>query len=341
MRDKFKLGLLHLFFWLIFVILFTVAFDNILPFDISLLRAVANVCLMAILFYLNFWLVDRCLERQSYFTYLLLVLVCLASFSLLRAVVNSFFPEIRIQGRTFNLSKAFWITSVAINLSVMMMSTIYQILKRRFENERRNLAIINRQKEAQLQFLKGQINPHFLFNTLNNIYSLAVMRSEKTPKMVLQLSKLLRYVIYESKEERVPLDKEVEQLKRFIDLYRLRSEREPEIRFRYDKKLNGKMIEPMVLIPLVENCFKHSDMAENPKGYLHIDLKLEGQRLIFRTMNTKNPYDNQKDAIGGVGLENILQRLELKYPGQYTLVTKDRLDEFEVLFTLNLIHGNH
>ena len=341
MPGKVLLALLHFIFWAVFTLLLTMAFDNVLALGISFLRALVNVALMAALFYLNLFFTDRYLERGRYAGFLTWALGGLVLFSALRVELNQLFPEIHLEGSTYSLVGTFWITSLATNLSVLLMSTFYQVLKNRYENERRNLAIINRQREAQLQFLKAQINPHFLFNTLNNIYSLAVMRSEKTAEMVLQLSNLLRYVIYESRDEAVPLQREVEQIERFIELYRLRCEHPPDIRFRRPAALDGHLIEPMVLIPLVENCFKHSDLEDNPKGFVHLELALEGDRMTFHTLNTKNPHDWQKDVHGGVGLENILRRLELKHPGAYALETRDLGNRFEVRLTLNLSHETH
>jgi len=341
MPGKVLLALLHFIFWGIFVLLLTMAFDNILPLGISFVRALANVALMAVLFYLNLSFVDRYLERGRYGGYLVWALGSLVLFSALRVGLNELFPEIHLEGRTYSLTATFWITSLATNLSVLLMSTFYQVLKNRYENERRNLAIINRQREAQLQFLKAQINPHFLFNTLNNIYSLAVMRSEKTAEMVLQLSNLLRYVIYESQDDAVPLQREVEQIERFIELYRLRCEHPPDITFQYPADLNGLLIEPMVLLPLVENCFKHADLEENPEAFVRLELELQGERMVFHTLNTQNPGNRQKDARGGVGLENIRRRLELKHPGAYTLETHDRGPHFEVRLSLILSHGTH
>jgi LytS/YehU family sensor histidine kinase len=178
------------------------------------------------------------------------------------------------------------------------------------------------------------MNPHFLFNTLNNIYSLALVRSEKTAPLVLRLSDLLRYVIYDAQQEKVALAKEVAMLEEYIELNELQYEMPKDITFNYQLPRNGCLIEPLLLIPLAENCFKHSDLAENEKGFVHLELLVSEDRIIFNADNSFNPLQHQKDEQGGVGLENIRRRLALQYPDRHELKIEKTSNRFHIQLEL-------
>ena len=226
--------------------------------------------------------------------------------------------------------------SIISNFGIILISTIYQLLIHRSREEKKALVTANEQQEAQLQFLRSQINPHFLFNTLNNIYSLAVTGDKKTAPMVLQLSELLRYVVYDGQAAKVELQKEVKQIERFITLFQMRQENPVNIQFSTAEVPAALKIEPMILIPLVENCFKHCDFDSNPEANTQIDLKVEASELHFRTYNTRDDLDLQKDATGGVGLQNIKKRLALKYPGTHRLEIAQSPKSFEVNLFIKL-----
>ncbi|MEO1438294.1 MAG: sensor histidine kinase, partial [Bacteroidota bacterium] len=215
----------------------------------------------------------------------------------------------------------------------MMISFTFRLLENRIENEKRIQQQINQQQGAQLLYLKSQINPHFLFNALNNIYSLSVMKSDLTPKMILQLSNLLRYSIYEGQKDKVALADEVEQINKYLEMFKMTKETPPNVSFQVQGNFNGWTIEPMTLIPLIENGIKHGDFDSNPNAFLNIDLQIDHERLQFKTVNTTNPQNLQKDKVGGVGLVNIKTRLALRYP-EYQFETKDLGDRFEVLLAL-------
>ena len=192
------------------------------------------------------------------------------------------------------------------------------------------------QREAKIQFLRAQMNPHFLFNTLNNIYSLAVVKSEKTAPLVLRLSDLLRYVIYDAQQEQVPLAKAITILEEYIELFQLQYEEQKDITFTYQLPRKGYLIEPLLLIPLVENCFKHSDLAENENGYVHLELLIDEDEMTFSAKNSFNPLQSQKDEQGGVGLENIRRRLALQYPDDHQLTQEKSKDHFCVQLAIPL-----
>ncbi|MEK7253581.1 MAG: histidine kinase [Bacteroidota bacterium] len=302
---------LHLAFWLFIGVVNLLVFNWFVTTQQVFLRTMINLAFLALLFYVNAnLLVNRFLERKKYLSYFLLVAALVCALVPVRVKINLLFPVVNPTGlEQASQMKGLIFGALATNIGIVLLSTIYQVLVNRYAEERHTLALISRQNEAQLQFLRAQINPHFLFNTLNNIYSLAVVRSPKTADMVLQLSDLLRYVIYDSREEKVPLEKEAAHIRKFILLFQMRSEEALDIQFKITGNLAGILVEPMILIPMVENCFKHCDFDTNPAAFAKIELTVEDNCLIFKTINTKNYADRQKDSTGGVGLENIRRRL--------------------------------
>jgi two-component system, LytTR family, sensor kinase len=207
------------------------------------------------------------------------------------------------------------LVTVLVYFILMIFSGLYQLLENRQELEVRHA-------EAQLNYLKAQINPHFLFNTLNNIYAAATLQHPQTAPMVLRLSDLLRYVTYDGQADQVPLSKEIAQIRAYLDLFQLKSEHPLPIVFDVEGDPDGYQIEPLLLLPLVENALKHGDLEQNPAAFLRIWLRNDPARLVFEVENSFDPDNLQKDEQGGVGLENIRQRLALRYAERHRFEVK-------------------
>lgn len=327
---------IHAGIWLCFLMVYVIIFGRFLSTELSLLRGVANILPMMLIFYTNLYLVNRFLERRRYLPFALINLILLLAMVSLRVHLNLLFPE--IDRELFLASeRTSWRAGAAVtNIAILVVSTFYQILENRYTIEQRNLATIKDQQEAQLQFLRAQINPHFLFNTLNNIYSLTVVKSDKAPEMVLRLSNLLRYVVYDGRSELVELERETRQIREYIELFQLRSETPLDISFEQMGHSRGFKVEPMILIPLVENCFKHCDFDTNEAAFVRIFLSVNGRTLTLKTLNTRNEGQQQKDRVGGVGLDNIRRRLQLKYGSGYRLEITKPEGQFEVRLELQL-----
>jgi sensor histidine kinase YesM len=214
-----------------------------------------------------------------------------------------------------------FLVTVLIYFVLMIFSGLYQLLENRRELDARHA-------EAQLNYLKAQINPHFLFNTLNNIYAAATLQHPNTAQMVLRLSDLLRYVTYEGQANQVPLAHEIAQIRAYIELFQLKSEHPLPITLDIEGTTEGRFIAPLLLLPFIENALKHGDLEANPNGFLRILLKSEASRLDFQVKNSFDPHNQQKDEQGGVGLDNIRQRLELQYRGRYIFKTQMATDTF-------------
>jgi two-component system, LytTR family, sensor kinase len=189
---------------------------------------------------------------------------------------------------------------------------------------------LNHERQAgELALLKSQVNPHFLFNTLNNIYSLVYHKSAEAPEAVMKFSSIMRYVLYESKAEKVLLEKEIEYLNSYIELQKLRI-KEPEfVTFKTEGIISDILIAPMLLIPFVENAFKHAD-RENQKG-ISILLSVVDRQIQYEVTNYKaKDAQNSDKTFGGIGLTNIRRRLELIYPGRHLLEISEENNQYKV-----------
>ncbi|MFY0686243.1 MAG: histidine kinase [Cyclobacteriaceae bacterium] len=189
--------------------------------------------------------------------------------------------------------------------------------------------------ETELKFLKSQINPHFLFNTLHNIYTLTVLQSEEAPKQLLKLSDLLRYMIYDSNEESVPLKREIEYLNNFLGLAQLKDSQSMNISFDLELDDPDIAIAPLIFIPFVENAFKHSQFEDLDKGYIHITIKSSRHIVSLSVENSVPKNEFKKDVVGGIGLANVKQRLNLIYPAKHKLEINDNETTFGIKLELN------
>ena len=324
----------HASAWVGLFLIYALVFRSFYAWEIVIPRTAVNILPLALLFYGNGWWLDFCWKRRRVGLYILGAFVIFFAIALLRVRLNLLFPDVRQDWRPIDASTSYQIGAFLSNAAILAASAFFQLWYRQQEREKQQQAFLTEQQSAQLQFLKAQINPHFLFNTLNNIYALAVLGSEKTPEMIQKLSELLRYVIYESQADRVSLEKEIRQVQRFIELFQMRSETPLPIHFEVKGEVRGRDIEPMVLIPLVENCLKHCDFDTNPAAFIDIRVHAGEEFLVMETHNSTNSGDVQKDHTGGVGLENIRKRLELKFPENYELRTGEKEGQFHVYLSI-------
>ncbi len=196
--------------------------------------------------------------------------------------------------------------------------------------------LIQQNREAELAFLRSQVSPHFLFNSLNNIYALSYKKSDKAPEAILKLSDLVRFMLYEKQEE-IPLSKEWEYVQNLIGLQQLRYSFPLQIETTVKGEPSSLQIAPYLLIPFVENLFKHARLEESGPP-VQMLLQVDGKQLDFSLTNTIS--NGQKDNSGGIGLPNISRRLELLYPGRHQLIITNNEQVFSIHLTINLQDGN-
>lgn len=208
------------------------------------------------------------------------------------------------------------VATIFITGFFLVASSIIKFAVDWFSNERIQRNLESEKKDMELQFLKSQLNPHFLFNSLNNIYSLAYQKSDKTADAILKLSEIMRYMIYESNDSWVSLDKEVEYVESYVELQKLRFKDGAAVEISINGVIDGQKIVPLILISFVENAFKHG-VANDAEDPIKINIIANQKILHFSVSNKKNTTN--KDAIGGVGLNNVERRLQLLYPDRYKL----------------------
>ena len=192
-----------------------------------------------------------------------------------------------------------------------------------------NSQIANLEKEksaTELNLLKQQINPHFFFNTLNNLYALSIVKDKQTPEVIMQLSELMRYVIYKGKEETVLLKEETKYIEDYIQLQQIRLHK--KLDFRFDKQIENAdlAIPPLLFITFVENAFKHGIEPAEKDCFLHLSLKSDGQQLVFTCANSMEEKNN---APAGIGLQNLRRRMALRFPNQHEIVIEETANHFK------------
>lgn len=220
------------------------------------------------------------------------------------------------------------IEGVNIYLFVGLYSMFY-FLKAWYEQERLAHALVQENTEAELKLLKSQIQPHFIFNTLNNIYSHAVQKSEKTADLIFQLSSFLSYGLYESKPTQVPLEKEIEIIKSYIELEKIRYGERLDVSVNVFDQMDDVKISPLLLLPLVENCFKHGFSSAIDNCWIRIDISKPGEWMVVKIENSVPEYQESTEQVnGGIGLKNVIRRLEIVYPGRYEFKTSETTDSF-------------
>ena len=205
-----------------------------------------------------------------------------------------------------------------------------------FELEDKKKQIENEKLMAELRFLKAQINPHFLFNTLNNLYALAFTNSPNTTEVIAKLSQMMRYMLYDSNYPKVPLAKEIEYIENYISLEKLRLNQQIPINFEVKGDTQQATIVPLILITFLENAFKHGVNGNNPASWVKVVLLIEGNTCIYTVANSTLSGLNNSYEKSGIGLQNLRRRLELSYPNGHDLTVENIDASHRVQLKLNL-----
>lgn len=203
------------------------------------------------------------------------------------------------------------------------------------QRAKRESQLKNERLEAEMKFLKSQVNPHFLFNTLNNIYSLSSIGSPKAPEMIMKLSKLLRYNLYECNQSKVTLGQELEFIQQTIAFQQIKTKNPQRIHTHFQQVDLSAEVAPLIFAAFVENSFKHSHIENVDTGWVAMRMETTPLQIRFAIMNSLPVPPIQKDDLGGIGLENVKRRLELEYPNRHVLQIRKGANEFEVTLHLD------
>ena len=215
-------------------------------------------------------------------------------------------------------------------------SSLLAVTKYASDQQQRIIRADAERLATELKFLKSQVNPHFLFNSLNNIYTLTLLRDELAAESLLRLSDMLRYMLYEADTPTVALSKEIGYIRNFVELMALRDSRGLNVRVDLDESRPGLRIAPLLLIPFVENAFKHGGIEDRRRGFVDLQLKTSDGGLDFVVTNSLPGKPATVDAVGGIGLGNVRKRLELLYPDRHALAIDRAPTTFSVTLSLHL-----
>ncbi len=281
---------------------------------------------------INYILLPRFYYGKKYIHFTLSVLLVITAVIMVEELVieRIFFPDTRgkyFPGVIFSL------------LDVMPMIMILSGFKFAWDasiKQREVDALRTSVKESELQFLKSQINPHFLFNNLNNLYSYAIDNSPKTPSLILELSSVLRYMLYDCKEDYVPLEKEISHLRDYTTLNELQIEDRGTVTFEADNIPMGYRIAPLILMVFIENAFKHSTASQSSNISIAVKIEVTNDTLEFECKNTFESYANTEALPHGIGLQNVKKRLELLYSGAHHLIIDEADNWYIVSLSIRL-----
>lgn len=344
-QVSYKAVFRHISFWLVYIIYqavhqgwddgdkftFTIGHEFITDVPIAILLAYINLyVLMPVFFY-----------KQKYafyavgFAFLLLVGGLMERFSgwfIWMPWDKVHYPEAyKTENRNFWIPVKIFRNAIE-DFSVIIITMVIKLMRNSYLHEKKLREIEQEKFSAEMGLLKAQINPHFFFNTLNSLYALTLKGSEQASNVVLRLSDLMHYMLYDASANKVLLKDEIKHLENYISIEQMRFADRLELSFQYSGDIAGKMIAPLLLLPFIENAFKHG-IGDN-SGWITINLKVTGSKLFLKVENSC--CATGKVNATGLGLQNVKRRLELMYPDAYELHIANNTDFFEVDLKLDL-----
>ncbi|MBK3517448.1 sensor histidine kinase [Carboxylicivirga marina] len=331
----------HISYWVLFVLFFAFAWgthdnDYILTLKVELINLPVKIILV---YFVIYFLFPKYLYQEKLWTFIpLFVLSLFVAAALQRItdnliIVDVFFPE---WGKvpTFNFVQ---IVRSAVNTSSVLAIPMTVKLMEYISSVQQRQQILAKDKlEAELTFLKNQVQPHFLFNTLNSLYSLILKKSDQSLEVVLKLSDLLRYMLYETNAAQVQLHKEIESIKSYLELEKIRYGKRVELSLNIWGEQTGQAIAPMLILPFLENSFKHSTRGFNGQAWITIEMGIKENDFVLKVENSMPEEITESPAASGIGLQNVKRRLNLMYPNNHELKIESSTDSHQVVLKLKL-----
>jgi len=332
--------LAHSLFWLLSLVLFTVLIYYTRNFRLQAMdfRTAVDILItllfIAVSVYINLlWLLPEFFNKRRFFLFTLLEI-----FNVFLFIGLNYFVSMAFEEKHPNFLNEV-VAEFILVLVFLVISTLIKFTRDSIALQDADLKIkeIEREKvESELRILKAQINPHFFFNTLNSVYSLSLDKSEKAPELILRLSELMRYILYETKEDYVPMESQLEFLKNYIYLQKMRNDENLDINVDIKGDHPEIKIAPLLFIPFIENAFKHVAKDRNKPSFIRIAFDLTSpDKMIFSATNSKFESSSQKLPIKeGIGLENVKKQLNLLYPSKHELKISDSGEVYTVELSL-------
>jgi len=334
--------ILHLSFWCVYLSFFLYQITSYRRREIEMSEAIVmaafHVAFNMVVSYMNYFIfLPRFLKHKKVLQFLLefsipFVILMIGRVHFQRYLVDGYTHQVQ-----FFYETTFIVQAGATSLFIVIFVAMLRFLKDWFELEGKKKELDNEKLMAELNFLKAQINPHFLFNTLNNLYYLAYSQSPNTTEVIAKLSQMMRYMIYDTNHSKVLLKKEIEYMQNYISLERLRLNDQTPVDFQVNGPVEDIWITPLIFITFLENAFKHGIGNGGTKSWVKASLHINGKECIYSVENSKvNGVKVDTGNKSGIGLQNVQRRLELSYPGQYALEIKDQADRYFVQLNLKL-----
>ena len=342
--------LLHLFFWLSIW-----AYEGLVwgaledAYQIRFTTSLIELPLKIIATYFTLYiLVDRFLLKSRYVEFFVYLLLSMIVFGVTLRVIayyiiyTNFYPESLSIGIFYFPKVAITLFSiyslVGLAASFHLIKYSYKSLKERQHLQQTAQEMEKGKLEAELKLLKSQINPHFLFNTLNNLYVLALNNSNRAPEVVYKLSQLMSYMLYESNQTQVSLEREIQYIENYIALEKIRYGERLDVALNIYDNTEGIQIAPLLLLPFIENSFKHGVNNQLSKVWVRIDILVQDGQLVLKVENNKSSFPSKaiKKDKSGIGLQNVKKRLDLIYNDSYNLEILDEEDTYLVILKIQL-----
>ena len=285
--------------------------------------------------YLFIYLVlPQATKKKNFVLFGVLVVIHIFLFGFL-IWISYYFPNLFPERFDYSQLPLFYmpkiLSKIISNYGIPVLAAAIIIFKKWYIDEQKNKKLAEEKLAAELNFLKSQVHPHFLFNTLNNLYALTLIKSDKTPDIVLKLSGLLDYMIYKSDDDFVPLVKELEVLESYIELERMRYNERLDFQYKIEGEVDSHQVAPLILLPFIENSFKHGASNDRTKPTIKILVNIESEYLQLNIQNSvQGEKKDSESESEGIGLKNVKRRLELIYPDQHELRISPGEKQFEI-----------
>jgi sensor histidine kinase YesM len=326
----------HVFVWMLLAVILIMFEQSGSSFWFSISNTLILLAFfMAIVYFNIYYLIPSFLSRKSLAIYLILFTISCLILTPFRTLIF----YLKFSGRPA-MQEEVLNDQVSTFLSIFIIgaiSTLAKILSDWLRSQRKMRELQTETMQSELKFLRSQVNPHFLFNTLNSLYALTLKKSDKAPEIVIKLSEIMRYMLYECNERTVPLEKEIKYMGNYIELEKLRHGKDADISFKCEGEVKNQKIAPLIFIPFFENSFKHGISNQLKKGYVHINLQVRDNETELDISNSKAPKaEENDDHSGGIGLENVKRRLHLLYPGKHQLKITEDEQQYNVHLEIKL-----
>ncbi len=329
----------HLIFWLLYIIFWSLLLRSGVSWKQDFLNATIFIFFHILVSYFNnYYLIEWFLFKRKYLSFLfsLSLSILLVCFPLAIATFR-YIPLINDSVQSI-WGFSFFVTNFMFIFFTVLLTASIKIFRNWYIKEQSNKDLQKLNIENELRFLKSQINPHFLFNNLNNLYALTLKQSDLAPEAVLKLSNILRFGLYDSQKQKVPIEDDIQFVRDYIELEKFRLGDRTTIDLKVNGSTFGKLIEPFLFINFIENAFKHGANPTLGASFIKIEYTIDdaSKTIAFSVTNNKPRSLNnlEKNKVGGIGLKNVQTRLNILYPGKHQLKIADELETYTITLIL-------